>query len=245
MSTFWTKDKIALYVDACNMLNYPEIPLGKYFKEVIRPDDTVMDIGCGPGVVSLYLATLCKSVTAVDPDEFAYESLKKMMSDRKLTNINAVNSKWPNPAIEPCDVAVLLYVFKVLKSSDSVQELLKVTKRSGIILEPINKKSFYKPLYKYLGIEYNDSSDPDEYRTVDLLKAEGAAVRVETISHDFGQPVGNLDDAAQFIWQKLHVGEEYYPKVQGVVEDYTEIREGRLYVPNLRISRLIIFDKKV
>jgi hypothetical protein len=29
--SFWSKEKIAMYVDACEMLNYPEIPLGPYF----------------------------------------------------------------------------------------------------------------------------------------------------------------------------------------------------------------------
>ena len=77
MSTFWTEEKITMYEDACHFLKYPEIPLGRFFKEVIRSDDTVMDIGCGPGVVSLYLASLAKSVTAVDPDEVAIEFLEK------------------------------------------------------------------------------------------------------------------------------------------------------------------------
>ena len=94
-----------------------------------------------------------------------------------------------------------------------------------------------------MNIEKKSKKNDDEQRTIELLQAEGASVRSETIVHDFGQPVDDLDQAARFIWQKLHVGEEYYQKVHEVVEDYTEIRQGRLYVPNERVSTLIIFDR--
>jgi SAM-dependent methyltransferase len=203
-----------------------------------------MDIGCGPGVVSLYLASLCKSVTAVDPDEEAIAYLKQTAAARGITNMEIVRSKWPDPSLEPCDVTLIAYIFKALNSREKVQQLLEVTKRAGIILEPVTKMGFYDSLYSYLGIERNDTVDSDSTRTMDLLQSLGASVEVEEISHDFGQPVNTLDKAAQFIWEKLHIGKEYYQKVRDVIEDYSEIRQGRIYVPNHRINRLITFRKK-
>lgn len=230
-----------MYVDACEMLNYPDIPLGQYFKKVITADDTVMDIGCGPGVVSLYLASLCQSVTAVDPDEDAISFLKQTAAERGIANLDIVHSKWPVPALAPCDVTVIAYVFHALNDLEKIKELLRITKRTGIILEPVTKMGFYEPLYRHLGIEMKKPEGSRSPKTIEMLQSLGASVEVEEIAHDFGQPVDSYDEAAAFLWGKLHIDEEYYQKVRQCIEDYTESRQGRLYVPNHRTNRLITF----
>ncbi len=232
-----------MYVDACEMLNYPDIPLGPYFKNIITANDTVMDIGCGTGVVSLYLASLCQTVTAVDPDEEAIAYMKQTTAERGMTNLDIVHSKWPDPSLAPCDVTVIAYVFHALNDLEKIKELLRITKRTGIILEPITKMGFYEPLYRHLGIEMKKpDNNSNSSKTIEMLQSLGGSVKVEEIAHDFGQPVASLDEAAAFLWGKLHIGEEYYEKVREVVEDYTEIRQGRLYVPNHRVNRLITFQ---
>lgn len=54
MKKFWPENSYELYKKACMMLNYPEIPFGKFLKEIIKKEDTVADIGCGFGIPSLY-----------------------------------------------------------------------------------------------------------------------------------------------------------------------------------------------
>jgi SAM-dependent methyltransferase len=241
--SFWTKEKILMYVDACETLNYPDIPLGPYFKKVIHAEDTVMDIGCGPGVVSLYLASLCQSVTAVDPDEDAISYLKQIAAKRGIANLNIVRSKWPEPSLAPCDVTVIAYVFHALNDLEKIKELLRITKRTGIILEPVTKLGFHEPLYHHLGIKMKKPNhNSNSSKTIEMLQSLGVSVAVEEIAHDFGQPVDTYDEAAAFLWGKLHIGEEHYEKVRDCIEDYTESRQGRLYVPNHRINRLITFQ---
>lgn len=246
MGTFWNEEKIALYEEAAKFLNYPEVPLQKFFKELIRPDDTVMEIGSGPGIVSLYLAPLCKRLIAIDDCKTGCDHLQMTAAERGISNIEVKNMEWPGEGLEPADVTVSLYVYKVFKTMDRVQELLRQTRRAGIMMiaQPGLKGGFPWDLYEKLGIDpdslncYNDGC-----RTAALLEAAGAKVRCERIHHDFGQPVNNLDEAAHFLSRQLKVSGEYFPALREAVEELVETREGRLYIPHKRTNCVVVFEK--
>lgn len=71
MKSFWPDFSYELYKRACIELNYPENPFSKYIKEFIRPENVVLDIGCGIGIPTMYISKLCKKVIAIDQDDTA------------------------------------------------------------------------------------------------------------------------------------------------------------------------------
>ena len=60
----------------------------------IRPDWTVLDIGCGPGDVSMWAAKRAKHVTSLDHAGKMLDFLKEDSVKRGLTNISYVQSAW-------------------------------------------------------------------------------------------------------------------------------------------------------
>lgn len=246
MGTFWNKERIRIYEEAAEFLNYPEVPLKKYFDQLIQAEDTVLEIGSGGGLVSLYLAEMCKKLIAIEEDEQACQHLKTRAAERGITNIDIIKDTWPVKSLEPADISVTLYVYKVFKTIDLVRELLQNTKRAGLIMitQPGRKSEIDTAIREHIGLAKREySCYNDGCRTAALLEAEGVKVRCETVQHEFGQPVNDLDEAAKFMLRQAKLGEEYLPNVREIAGELTELKKGKLYVPIHHSNCLIIFEK--
>ncbi len=60
----------------------------------VQPDQTVLDLGCGPGLLTLPLAKKARRVTALDISSKMLERLKQDAEDAGLDNITLINSSW-------------------------------------------------------------------------------------------------------------------------------------------------------
>lgn len=247
MRKIWDKKSIQSYEDAVSFLNYPEDPLKKYFDSVIRPEDTVLEIGSGIGIVSLYLAPMCKRLMAVENDERGCEYLEKRAAEKELKNIEIFHGIWPDKRLAMADVSVALYICNLFTTKESIEELLASTRRAGMIMisKSGEKGGFPAPLKDHLGIpRKKPTANKDEGEiAAELLEAEGVKVTHTVIEHDFGQPVAIYDEATRFMLKHLQLDETYFSKVREVVEELTEIRKGRIYVPYVRKNDLVLFEK--
>jgi SAM-dependent methyltransferase len=60
----------------------------------VKPEWTVLDIGCGPGTLTVPLAKKVKSITALDISSEMLKFLKINADKNGLNNINYLNSSW-------------------------------------------------------------------------------------------------------------------------------------------------------
>ncbi|WP_234411941.1 class I SAM-dependent methyltransferase [Campylobacter concisus] len=60
----------------------------------ITKDDSVLDVGCGPARLSVPLAKLAKSVSALDPFAKMLEYAKKNAKEAGAKNINFIQKDW-------------------------------------------------------------------------------------------------------------------------------------------------------
>lgn len=235
--SIWVKGAKKLYLDACKAVDYPNVPMGKYFDKNIKASDTILDIGCGFGVASLYLKDKCRHITAFDFEETALEHLNNEIRTQNINNITTVSGVFPNMNIEPCDVTIALYVFGILKDLESAKALLSVTKREGFIICSSSKSdvSFKANMLKELG----KNADKE----INLLQSLGAKVECIPISHQFGQPVDSIEDAVTFFLWQLNLDDSYKKAIRDIAPKYISEKDGKPYIEIIRNSNLLHFYK--
>ena len=63
-------------------------------------DDTVLDIGCGPGVLAVPLSNKVKHVTVVEPSAAMLELLDRHCAEKDVRNITKYHSDWEHMDLE-------------------------------------------------------------------------------------------------------------------------------------------------
>lgn len=79
-------------------------------RALVRPEDTVVDIGAGGGRYALPLALHCREVIAVEPSEGMREVLTETMAEHGIENVRVVDARWPSDVPLQADVALISHV---------------------------------------------------------------------------------------------------------------------------------------
>jgi len=123
----------------------------------VRPGWTVLDIGCGPGMLAIPLARKAKSVTALD---ISPEMLKqvKMNADRTgLSNIRYLNSSWQDAfASEQVGSHDVVVASRSLISGDMKEAMSYIntfTRKVAYLTFPIVHLPLDWEVYKAIGKE--------------------------------------------------------------------------------------------
>jgi FkbM family methyltransferase len=78
-------------------------------RALVRPDDTVLDIGAGGGRYALPLALAVREVIAIDPSEGMLRVLRDGMTEHAIDNIKVRKERWPGSS-ETGDVALISHL---------------------------------------------------------------------------------------------------------------------------------------
>ena len=187
----------------------------------VRHEDTILDIGCGPGVLTIPLAHKAKHVTAVDISPIALNCIKKTAIEKDLNNITYINKKWEeiDTAIDADlhDVVITSYALTMLDLKEALYKMNNVAKRAVYIFETAGPKYWhYQELWPRLHGE-NFFPSPDYIYIVNMLYQMGIYANVETAEYETIQRFLSLDEAVQQWAEKLDVTT---PQEIDIVRDY-------------------------
>jgi hypothetical protein len=79
-------------------------------RDIVRPDDTWLDIGAGGGRYTLPLALSVGVVIAIEPSESMRSILYQGVKDNGIQNIRVIAGRWPVKEIPKVDVALISHV---------------------------------------------------------------------------------------------------------------------------------------
>lgn len=134
---FW--DYIANFYDFFENLYNSKVnqELCKKVAERISSNDNVLECACGTGMISIHIATKCRSLIATDFSQGMLAKSRKRC--KKIKNIrvekaNILHLEYPN---ESFDKIVAANVIHLLDQPDiAISELIRVCKKGGKIIIP-------------------------------------------------------------------------------------------------------------
>ncbi len=99
----------------------------------LDPESSVLEIGPGPGVMTIPLAKRVKAVTVVEPSAAMIRHLKGHISDEKLSNITILHNYWENVSLDECgmhDIILASYCLDMPDIRTSLQKMCDCAKKA-------------------------------------------------------------------------------------------------------------------
>lgn len=94
----------------------------------LDPGDTALDIGCGPGRITVPVASRVKSVTALDVSPDMLACCQRNATEAGLSNVNCVQMRWED--IVPAE-SLPVHDVVIASRSPAMQDLTKVNALAG------------------------------------------------------------------------------------------------------------------
>ncbi len=155
-------------------------------KMEIRPEDTILDVGCGPGTLALPLAPYVSHITALDISAGMLRVGEEKAREKKIDNITFRQLNWDDAAvgkdIQPHDIVICSRAFPGRKPGESLLKLNEAAKRWVYLTlrtEGDGAQDFYSGIYQLLGKEYH--TPPDYIYCYNLLYQSGILASVDFI----------------------------------------------------------------
>jgi ubiquinone/menaquinone biosynthesis C-methylase UbiE len=187
----------------------------------IARDDTVLDIGAGPGTLAIPLAKRVKHVTAIDPSKAMLACLKENAVHAGLNNITCINKRWEDVAIRSDIAGHEIVIASHSLAMEDIKEV--VTKMNDVAKRYVYLFTFaggrfwdYDALWPILfGEEFRPG--PDYILLYNVLYDMGIYANVEITKLEHKRRYSNLDEAVAQWMENLDVSS---PEAEGLIRAY-------------------------
>lgn len=195
MTEFWNK-RARRYSES---LKHNDRSMRMISKLDIDPGCTVLDIGAGPGTLTIPLAKIVKHVTVVEPSSGMLACLKKNIADEGLTNITCIDKKWEDAlhGADEHDVVIASYSLAMLDMKSALSKMNEVARRSVNLFTFAGDRMWdYNELWSRLyGEEYR--AGPDYIYLYNILYRMGIHANVEITETEHKERFSSMDEAVE------------------------------------------------
>ncbi len=212
---------------------------GKKRTEQLSPDPSwsVLDIGSGPGTLTVPLAHRVRAVTAVEPSLAMIRCMKRHLAEEKISNVRIINSRWEDISTEEMEAHDLVIASYSLNMEDIRQALLKMNRlaKKRVILywfagtanwELIRMDLFSQVHNRQIApfpkcnIIYNFLYDLGLYPDVEVLHGTS-----------FPKEYAGYDKALVYLKSTLNIFDEAHDEMlHKYIEDHWRRSDGRLFM---------------
>jgi SAM-dependent methyltransferase len=124
-------------------------PLVNYLRQLVTPEQVVLDVGAGGGRLALPLALEAKNVVAVEPSPSMCRVLREVASEFNVPNVEVIESGWLDAQAPQADLAICCHVLYVIQDIEAfVRKLEQHAKQVLVIVYQAPPQSQIYPLWE-------------------------------------------------------------------------------------------------
>ena len=179
----------------------------------IDPTWTVLDIGCGPGILTVPLASRVRKVTAIEPSGPMIRCLERHLMEERLSNVSIIKSRWEDISadhLEAHDLVIASFSLNIVDIQAALLKMNFLAKRKVILYwfagianwEMISTDLLptvfgqNAPLYPKCNVLYNLLYDLELYPDVQILQGTS-----------FPKEYSDCNEALLYLKATLNVGD--------------------------------------
>lgn len=199
--------------------------------EILDKDFEVLEIGAGPGTLTIPLAERVKKIVAVESSEMAVEYLKKNLKESRVENVEIMNRNWmeveDREIKDRFDLVVCSHFLWQMKDLEKhLKKIENASNNYSAVIQPAGRDSIVKEMWtKITGGSYRGEFDPDaDYFAYPILRQWGRLVNVRIMDYSVER---NFEQEMRYI-------ASFIGKYVGVDAHVKEIIEQQISEKGLR-----------
>jgi len=214
----------------------------------VKPEWSVLDIGCGPGTLAVPLAKKAKSVTALDLSSEMLKHLKENAESNELTNIQYINSSWidacANRQISPHDVVVASRSLMSGDIKEALSCIISITRQAAYLTFPIIHLPFDWEVYKAIGRD--GKKHPPYIYIYNLLFQMGIQANVEVLRSRIKVQFSSVEQAVNELqWRTETFSPEEMSRLTGFLKQkFSESKDSSVFTHEGYSKWALIWWKK-
>ncbi len=196
---------------------------------ILDKNSRVLEIGAGPGTLTIPLARQVKQVVVIESSEMAVKSLKKNLKDSRVENVEIMETNWLDSGEREIggdfDLVVCShFLWQVEDLEKHLEKMEAASRRYCAVIQPAGRDDMAKEMWTEItGARYGGEFDPDaDYFAYLILRQLGRLVDVRIMNYgaelDFEQEVRYI---ASFMGKYVEVDS----RMKDVIEQYVS-RKG-------------------
>ncbi|MGB9915700.1 MAG: class I SAM-dependent methyltransferase [Candidatus Bathyarchaeales archaeon] len=215
-----------------NMVYMGDLTKSQLDKLPLLPEYTVLDVGAGPGRLTIPVAKRVKQVIALEPSKNMLELLKANARKESIKNIHYINSSLEDlhdyDYNSLCDVVIAsfsLFMVDIKKALVKIDSLAK----KGVYLFLSASKWMADELQKII---YGETVFiwPDYIYIYNILHNLGIFANVEVWSYDSTKSYQSIDDAVSNFMELYHIPAKKEGKLREYLDRILVENKGKLWL---------------
>lgn len=132
-------------------------------------EDSVLDVGCGPGTIGLALAPKVKQVYGLDYSQGMLDAMLDNAAQLQVDNVQPILASWDDDwsSVPVCDIAVVSRASIVADMDDALTKLNQHARKKVYMTQLVGGRFVSREIEELLGRE--DRSFPDHIYIMNML----------------------------------------------------------------------------